>query len=145
MWTYEHSVESQADRDAVFALFSDVATWPEWNAGVERMELDGPFVADTAGTMVVPGQEPMAFRLIWVEEGRGFEDETAVPSAGVVVRVRHSLEPLSDGGTRITYRCVIDGPAADEVGPGLGPVITADFPEVMAALSARAEEAPVSR
>jgi hypothetical protein len=40
---------------------------------------------------------------------------------------------------------VIDGPAADEVGPDLGPAITADFPEVMAALSARAEAVPASR
>jgi hypothetical protein len=41
-------------------------------------------------------------------------------------------------GTRITYRCVIDGPSADTVGPELGPMITDDFPEVMGALAARA-------
>ena len=145
MWTYEHSVETPAGAGAVFALFSDVATWPDWNAGVERVELYGPFSAGTAGTMVVPGGQRFEFRLIWTEEDRGFEDETLVPGAEVVVRVRHLLEHLSDGGTRITYRCVIDGPAADEVGPDLGPAITADFPEVMAALSARAEAVPASR
>lgn len=141
MWTYEHSVETRAGADAVFALFSGVDTWPEWNAGVERMELDGPFVAGTAGRMTQPGQAPLASQLIWVEEGHGFEDETQVPSAGVVVRVRHELEALSHGGTRITYRCVVDGLAADEVGP----MVTADFPAVMAALSARAEEAAARR
>lgn len=138
MWTYEHSIDSQADADTLFALFSDVGTWPDWNAGVERMDLNGPFRAGTAGTMVVPEQGPLPFELTWVERGRGFEDATEIPGAEAVVRVRHILEPLSHGGTRITYRCVIDGPAADEVGPGLGPMITGDFPEVMAALSARA-------
>jgi hypothetical protein len=145
MWTYEHSVDTQADAAAVFSMFSDVPNWPEWNAGVERVDLDGPFVAGTPGSMVVPGQEPMAFRLIWVEEGWGFEDETAVPDVGVVVRVRHSLEPLDGGRTRITYRCVIDGPSADTVGPDLGPMITGDFPEVMGALAARAARQTATR
>ncbi len=141
MWTYEHSVDSRASADAVFALFSDVSTWREWNAGVEHVELDGPFIAGATGRMTLPDQEPIAFRLTWTEQGRGFEDEVAIPAVDVVVRVRHSLEPLSNGGTRITYRCVIDGPAADVVGPELGPGITADFPDVMTALSALAEAA----
>ena len=33
----------------------------------------------------------------------------------------------------------ISGPAADQVGPQLGPAITADFPQVLAALAALAE------
>jgi hypothetical protein len=33
----------------------------------------------------------------------------------------------------------ISGPAADEVGPQLGPEISGDFPHVLAALVARAE------
>ncbi|MBJ7595860.1 MAG: SRPBCC family protein [Candidatus Dormibacteraeota bacterium] len=137
MWTYEHSVETQADADAVFALFSDVSRWPQWNSGVERMELDGPFAAGTGGTMTIPGGETMASKLIWVEEGHGFEDETAVPDAGVVVRVRHTLEAVDGGGTRITFHCAVDGPGAAEVGA----MVTADFPEVMAALGALAEGA----
>ncbi len=65
----------------------------------------------------------------------------------MVVRVRHTLDPLATGGTRITYAATLDGPAADTVGPEVGPAITADFPQVMAALAARAEaaEAAASR
>jgi hypothetical protein len=89
--------------------------------------------------MVIPDQGSLPFRLAWVGEGRGFEDETEVPGAEVVVRVRHSLEPLAAGGTRITYRATVEGPAADALGPEIGPAVTADFPEVIAALAARAE------
>jgi hypothetical protein len=46
----------------------------------------------------------------------------------------HRLERLDDDRTRITYRTEITGPAADELGPQVGPAITADFPETMAAL-----------
>jgi hypothetical protein len=139
MWTYEHSVDTRAGAQAIFALFKDVGTWSAWNAGVEQVDLDGPFAAGTTGTMVVPGQEPFAFRLTWVEEGQGFEDETEIPEAGVVVRVGHHLETLNAGLTRVTYSVKIDGPGADEAGPGIGPAIVADFPEVMSALVARAE------
>jgi hypothetical protein len=56
----------------------------------------------------------------------------------VVVRVRHELTPI-EGGVRITYRCVADGP--DEVAAEIGAAVSADFPEVIAALAARAERA----
>jgi hypothetical protein len=139
VWTYEHSIETSADRSAIFAFFKDVSSWPEWNAGVERIELDGPFATGTTGTMFMPGQDAIRFRLVWVGDDQGFEDETEIADAGVTVRVRHTLEALRDRGTRITYSAVIDGPAADGLGPSIGPAITADFPEVMSALATRAE------
>jgi hypothetical protein len=144
MWTATHSRATTARPDTIFALFKDVATWPAWNAGLDRMALDGPFATGTTTTMFIAGQDPLVARLIWVEEDRGFEDETPVPDAGVVVRVRHSLDPLPQGGTLITYVATIDGPAADTVGPGLGAAITADFPDVLEALAARAEAAAVA-
>jgi hypothetical protein len=145
MWSYAHSLETSASAKAVFALYADVATWPAWDAGLERVELNGPFAAGTSGTIVVVGQVPLRMRLVSVEAGRGFEDETPVPGAGVVVHVRHCLEPLAQGGTRITHLVSIDGPAADTVGPQLGPAITADFPQTMAALAARAEAGVAAR
>src|SRR5207302_3157041 len=57
----------------------------------------------------------------------------------LVVRTEHRLEPAAGGLTRIVYRTQITGAAADSVGPELGPQITADFPEVVAALAGRAE------
>jgi hypothetical protein len=41
-------------------------------------------------------------------------------------------------GTKVTHSLEITGPAAEEVGPQLGPAITEDFPEAMDALLARA-------
>jgi hypothetical protein len=141
MWTYTHSLETSASAEAIFALYADVATWPSWDASLERMTLDGPFAAGTRGVMYLSGQDPLPMRLVAVVDGLGFEDETPVPDAGVVVRVVHRLEPLHSGGTVITHVVTIDGPAADAVGPTLGPAITADFPRTMAALAARAEGA----
>lgn len=51
---------------------------------------------------------------------------------------QHRLEPAAAGRTRIVYRTEITGAASGQVGPELGPQITADFPEVVAALARRA-------
>jgi hypothetical protein len=39
----------------------------------------------------------------------------------------------------LTHRMEITGPAADRVGPQVGPEISGDFPQVLAALVERAE------
>ena len=134
MWTTEHSIETDLSPSALYDVMSDVTSWPRWNAGVERMELNGPFTAGTTGVMHMPGQDRLDLTLAWVEPGMGFEDVTPIPQTGVVVTVRHTLDALASGRTRITYACRIDGAGSDEMGPVIGPEITADFPEVMASL-----------
>ena len=57
----------------------------------------------------------------------------------VVVRTIHRVEPLEGDRNRVVYRMEISGPAADSVGPEIGPQISADFPETLAALAEQAE------
>lgn len=133
MWTTEHTVETTASADTVFALYADVAAWPTWDESVVLAELDGPFAAGSTGRMRPAGIETLPFTLLSVEDGRGFTDET--PFMGHVLRFVHLLEPVADGGTRITHRVEIDGPAAAEMGPN----VASDLPEAMAALAAAAE------
>jgi uncharacterized protein YndB with AHSA1/START domain len=136
MWTYEHSLDSSAAPDAFWRLFADVPGWPAWNADIERIELDGCFEAGSTVLMTPAGQEPIRMRLAEVRPDELFVDETDL--GDVQVRVEHRLERLP-GGTRVTYRMQIGGPSAEAVGPRLGPAISGDFPDVMAALVARAE------
>jgi hypothetical protein len=54
-----------------------------------------------------------------------------------VMRTIHRLEPAVAGRTRVLHRprsC-----AADQLGPTIGPDITADFPEVIMPLVRKAE------
>jgi len=159
MWKYEHSIETTATAEALWARWADVATWNEWNADIEKVEIDGPFATGSQITMTPRGGQPVQLRLTEVRAHELFVDEAELD--GIVVRTMHRLEPLSDQAadpntntvtdtdsssslstntaattrTRITYRTQITGPAVDEVGPQLGPAITSDFPETMAALA----------
>ena len=136
-WEYEHSTETTAPAQALWRHSTDVPAWPSWNAGIEKIQIDGPFRAGTAFTMTPPGEDPVTMRLTQVVPGQLFTDE--MDAGDFTVRTEHRLTPLPGGGTRITYRTQITGPAAGQAGPELGPAITADFPDVLAALAALAE------
>jgi uncharacterized protein YndB with AHSA1/START domain len=138
MWQHEFSIQTPASPEAVWQLWSDMARWPEWNEGIEKITIDGPFAAGTTFTMTVPGEdEPIRLRLAEVIPGELFADE--MDAGDFVVRTEHRLGRAERGRTRITYRTEISGPAADQVGPEMGPAITADFPQVLSALARLAE------
>ena len=137
MWEYEYSRQTSADPGALWRHWADMAAWPQWNDGIETIEVDGPFAVGTTFTMTPPGDQPIRMRLVEIEPGTSFTDE--MDAGDFVVRTEHRLEPAADGLTRIVYRTQITGEAAGRAGPELGPQITADFPQVVAALAGRAE------
>jgi uncharacterized protein YndB with AHSA1/START domain len=137
MWAVEHSVETSATAPAVWQLWADVERWPEWNTGVELIELRGPFAAGSTILMTPPGDETVELRIVEAIEPELFVDEA--DGGDFVVRTTHRVETVGEKRSRITYRMEITGPAAESVGPELGPEISGDFPQVLAALAARAE------
>jgi uncharacterized protein YndB with AHSA1/START domain len=137
MWAAEHSIDTGASPEAIWREWSDVERWPEWNSDIERIELDGSFEAGGKIAMTAAGQDPVELRIAEAVEPERFVDEADLGE--VVVRTIHRVEAIGDGRSRVTYRMEISGPAADEVGPQLGPTISGDFRQVLVALVARAE------
>lgn len=129
MWEFQHSVETEKSPAALWRLYSDVSTWPMWDPTIEQVELEGPFVAGATGRMKPVGQDAMAFSITRCVPGEGFDSESAL--GPVTVRFQHDLEPLPSGGTRLVHGVTISGPAADQMGPQVGPMITADIPGAM--------------
>jgi hypothetical protein len=126
-YEFEHSVEGVANVETVWALWSDVSRWTEWDESLESVTLEGPFVEGSSGTMVIKDQGPVSFTLTSVEDGVGFVDETSVP--GALLRFTHRLERVQEG-VRVTHSVHIEGSAAQF----LGPVVTADLPDAVEAL-----------
>ncbi len=134
MWSHEESIETSASPARVWQLFTDVQRWKDWNAGIESIELHGPFAEGTTITMKAPGQDALTSTLIQVKPSQSFTDETVVGETRVLVS--HRLAPLPSGRTKIVYSTKITGPGAAEIGP----MVTADFPDVLAALKNLAEQ-----
>ena len=132
-WQTEHSAETHAAPEHIWAIFRDVPGWKRWNAGIEQIELEGPFATGTWFSMTPPGQDVLRTQLIDVRDGERFVDETWVGE--LVIRVTHRIERVAADVTRIVYAVDAQGPGAAEIGPA----IAADFPQVLAALVALAE------
>ena len=132
MWEYEHAVEAAAAPEAVWRLWSDVENWGTWNPGIERIEIDGPFAAGTRILMTPPGEDPVPLVIAEAVENERFVDEARF--GDLLLRTTHRIEPVDSGRIRVVYRMEITGPGSGEAGPQMGPGITADWPETMAAL-----------
>lgn len=135
MWTHQESIETHATPARVWQLFADVPGWKAWNAGIEHIELHGPFAAGTTFTMQPPGSDAFVSTLTAVVEHQGFTDETVIDNTRVIVA--HRIEALAAGLTRITYSTTITGPLAAEIGP----MVTGDFADVLQSLRMLAESA----
>jgi hypothetical protein len=114
-----------------------VTGWPEWNGDIEQIQLLGPFSEGGKIVMTPIGEEPVELRIVEALEPELFVDEAQMDE--LVVRTAHRVDRVDDVGVRVTYRMEITGPAADAMGPTIGPAISGDFPETLAALVERAE------
>ncbi len=137
MWVREHSIETAAAPEALWRCWAEVENWGSWNPGIEKIELRGPFATGTEIAMTPPGEETVLLRIAELVEGELFVDEARIE--GLLLRTTHRLDRLDGGRVRVVYRMEITGEGADELGPQLGPAITADFPETVAALARLAE------
>src|SRR5208283_6222173 len=93
MWQRDFSIETNATPEVVWKIFCDVPGWKMWNAGIEHIEINGPFEVGTVFIMTPPGQEPISTRLVELRENEFFVDETRV--ADVVVRVAHRIQRVT--------------------------------------------------
>jgi uncharacterized protein YndB with AHSA1/START domain len=136
MWAAEHSIETTASPESIWRLWSDVSKWGEWNADIERIEISGPFATGSTIAMTPVGQDTVELRITKASKPNLLVDEADLGE--VLVTTFHRIEPLDHERSLVTYRMEITGSAADTVGPELGPEISGDFPETLAALVQRA-------
>jgi hypothetical protein len=137
MWSVEHSIDTSAGPAEIWRLWADVRGWPAWNGDIESIKLEGPFAAGSRILMTPIGDETVELRIAEAVEPELFVDEAELGE--IVVRTIHRVRRVDGGRARVTYRMEITGPDADTIGPQLGPEISGDFPETLAALVERAE------
>jgi hypothetical protein len=133
VWQGQYAIETSATAEAIWSIFRDVAGWKTWNAGIEHIDIEGPFSAGTWFTMKPPGEDTLRSQLIEVRENECFLDETRLGS--LVVTVSHRIERLGPTRTRIVYAVDASGPEASKIGPA----VASDFPDVLASLAKLAE------
>ena len=99
MHLFECEATFQADPDAVWKVWTDVARWPEWDVSKEIAQLDGPFEAGASGWVRQRGNLGGCFTITAVDAGRRWVSECPVPLGKVVFD--HVLEPVAAGYVRV--------------------------------------------
>jgi len=126
MWTTEHSVETTASPQSIWRLWSDVATWSDWNGDIERIEISGPFREGGTITLTPVGQDTIELRIAEASEPYLFVDEADLRE--VVVRTTHRVDRLDESGaaSRTAWRSA--APLRTRSVPSSVPRSAATFP-----------------
>jgi hypothetical protein len=117
MWYAEHTLETTAQPEQIWALMEKVASWPQWDTGLTWAELPGSFTPGAQGSMKFRSESPRSFLLSAVVAEHGFTALIRFPLA----EVRHiHRQETSQIGTRLTHRIEIRGPLSWLYGWSLG-------------------------
>jgi len=134
---YGTSVETSASADRVWKIWSDMATWGDWNPNVSTMDWQGGFVSGTTGVMNTRAGQHHKMQLLDVQSGRGFVLETSVVP-GTRFRFNCRIEPAG-ARTKISQTVEVGGPLGGVMGGMLGPQVSKEFGTLLANLASRAE------
>jgi hypothetical protein len=107
MYLFECDATFEADPDAVWNVWTDVARWPEWDVSKEIARLDGPFQPGVRGWAKQRGNLGGSFTITAVDAGRRWVSECPVPLGRVVFE--HVLEPVAGGRVRVVKRVAVQG------------------------------------
>src|SRR6266481_1221508 len=113
MYLFEYEAVFEADPDAVWKVWTDVAGWPKWDVSKELARLDGPFEPGARGWAKQRGNLGGSFTITAVDAGRGWVSECPLPLGKVIFG--HSLEPAGEGRLRVIKRADVEG--------GFGPLL----------------------
>ena len=82
MYLFECETMLEAEPARLWAVWTDVARWPEWDASKEIARLDGPFEPGVSGWAKQRGTLGGSFTITVVEAGRRWVSECPVPGQG---------------------------------------------------------------
>lgn len=138
MWETDYSQVTDVDAGRLWSVFEGVHSGRIVLPGGDVFRPEGPLGVGTKIQLTPAGQDTMVSTVVEFVPGSRYADETEFN--GLVLRFAHRFEEV-EGGTKITHRLTISGDGADQVGPEIGPQISADFPDQMNALIAQARSA----
>jgi uncharacterized protein YndB with AHSA1/START domain len=133
MWEFEHSVRAQASGERIWAIWTDVAHWPEWNPGVGRVYLEEPLTEGATGTIRAAGGPMSALRVVSVEPGKRLVTEVSQR----LFRLRFEYELADSQGEEliVTHRARMTGIATPLLRHTIGARLKRSIPAAVAAVA----------
>ncbi|HEY7430428.1 MAG TPA: SRPBCC family protein [Streptosporangiaceae bacterium] len=120
MHLFECEATLDAEPAAVWAVWTNVGRWPEWDVSKEIARLDGPFVVGTSGWAKQRGTLGGSFTITELQPGRRWVSECPLPLGKVIFE--HVLEPVGKHRVRVVKSVEVEG--------GISPLIRLFAPKM---------------
>lgn len=135
LWQLEHSVEAEVTPEFAWKYRTDIVNW---NDPPAKFVLEGPFIAGSRGTTLLPDQEPLHWIIREVRPPSLFVIEMALDRA--TLTFEWSFDALSEHSTRMTQKIVLAGDNAQtylhQVEAGFGPGLADGMRRIAADMAA---------
>lgn len=133
---FRHVESTAAAPEAVWALWTDVSSWPEWDTELEAATLDGPMQLGATGTLVPKRGFKSKFEITVWEPPMAYAFTTKLPGGSLTVHRR-----FLDTGEQTTFEhhVTFEGKSGARWAKRLGPTFRRQLPPVMVGLARLAE------
>ncbi|MEV5433099.1 SRPBCC family protein [Streptomyces sp. NPDC052701] len=126
MWQHAYSADAGLAPEAIWTQYASTGTWPTWNAGMVKLDLEGPFETGSTGRVASEGQPPASSTLSDVTEGEGFTIDVQLTDE-LTSRSDCRVTALPGGGSRITHTVEFTGPGSEQMGAAHGEVLAGNI------------------
>jgi hypothetical protein len=106
MWTTEVIRKTNATKEQIWKLWTDVANWNSWDKEVESSELYGEFKKGTKGVLKPADGPKTKFEMIECTNFKSFTDRSFLPLCKM--DFIHTINETKDG-LEITHKVVMTG------------------------------------
>ncbi|MCL4346151.1 MAG: hypothetical protein M1375_04665 [Candidatus Thermoplasmatota archaeon] len=130
-WEFEHSILTEAGKETIWTLYSNIESWPLWDHGIEDVSLDGEFKQGSHGKIKLEGQASLTYRITLADPDKGFSDETIVDDLGSTIKFIHTFSNLPEGKIRLTNRVVVLCSGNEEMEREIGEGVSSGVPGTM--------------
>lgn len=137
---FSHTSSTTAPPAAVWRLWTDFSTWPQWDPETERASLDGPLQLGATGTLKGKGAPESRLDITRFEPQVRYEFSTVLPFGGRLVILRELSS--EQGRTQFTHDVRFEGFGGWLLAPFFGPRYRAALPGVLENIKTLAETSP---
>jgi len=127
----------EASPAAVWQVWTDVASWPDWDVSKEIARLDGEFRVGTTGWAKQRNNLGGLFMITLIDPGRRFVTECPLPVGAGKVIFDHRIEALDRGQVRVVKSVAVQGGFAPLFRLVVAPRMRRDIAESLAAMERR--------
>lgn len=134
---FKHTLATTASPETIWAIWTDVDHWQDWDSGLQSAELKGPFTTGTKGRLI-PLKGPKAtFVITEYEEGKSYTFKTRLPLGGLYVK---RFWEINDGKTYFTHEVTFKGLTGGLFARGMGKQFREMLPGVLEKIREIAEQ-----